>query len=49
MRGSGSKQYLMTQGPLKRRDTLEEDTMEGDIGMFVVVVVIIFLIVVYNS
>ena len=34
MIGSGSKQYLMTQGPLKRSATREEDTVEGNVGMF---------------
>ena len=34
VRGSGSKQYLMTQGPMKRRDVLEENALEGTVGMF---------------
>ena len=33
-RRSGSKQYLMSQGPLKRRDTLEENALEGSVGRF---------------
>ena len=27
--GSESKRYLMTQGPLKRRDTSKEDALQG--------------------
>ena len=47
MRGSESKQYLMTQGPLKRRDTLQvegvQETLEGGMFFFLILFICLFV------